>query len=145
MNFESFQEYKQQIVSLSVRYSFQLLLITSVLWGITNPLLRQGSIAVEKSAKKRGFFKQIVAYLLSWRIYGPLILNQLGSVFYLLSLLGSNLKQAVPITNSLTFVISSVSDSFLDEKKKLKRKQVVGIVLVVVGISICAISDELDF
>ena len=47
----------------------------------------------------------------------PFILNQCGSVLYVLTLQNTELSVAVPVANSLSFVFTAISALFLGEQR----------------------------
>lgn len=84
-----------------------------------------------------------------------MVLNQLGSVIYFLTLQSVNLSLAVPVANSLTFVFTALSGWILKEQTPTRREFILqtvyqfqcinnivldtftGIVLILIGTSLC--------
>lgn len=54
----------------------------------------------------------------------PFLLNQCGSVLYFLTLQSTDISLAVPVSNSLTFVFTAMTGSFLGEEKVHKSKYI---------------------
>lgn len=47
----------------------------------------------------------------------PFIINQSGSILYFLTLSKTDISLAIPVTNSLTFMITAMTGSILGEEK----------------------------
>lgn len=52
----------------------------------------------------------------------PFVLNQLGSVLYFVTLQSVDLSLVVPVANSLTFIFTAVTGTFLGEAQPSKSK-----------------------
>lgn len=94
-------------------------LLVAIFWGVTNPFMKRGADGIETVAEE-GRVSQVLHelkyLLLNWKYYVPFLLNQFGSVLYFWTLSTSNLSVVVPLTNSLTFLIASVTGRFLGEE-----------------------------
>lgn len=51
-----------------------------------------------------------------------MVINQLGSVLYFVALQHVDLTLSVPLANSLTFVFTAISGSYLEEKLPSKSE-----------------------
>ncbi|CAG8657117.1 4437_t:CDS:2, partial [Funneliformis mosseae] len=71
-----------------------------------------------------------------WQFMLPLILNISGSLIYYHTLGQSDLSLAVPITNSLTFIFTTLAASLLGEEIGSKKTWI-GIAFVVIGVGLC--------
>lgn len=115
------------------------LCIVSVLWGATNPLIRKGSRGIEdihRSSRIQQFFAEVIFLASNWKYMIPFLLNQCGSVVFYLTLVSADLSIAVPITNSLTMLITTLTGRILGEGK-VNAGTFLGMVLVISGVSIC--------
>ncbi|KAG7260009.1 hypothetical protein CRUP_029457 [Coryphaenoides rupestris] len=88
------------------------LLLVAVLWGCTNPLLKRATEGIE----------------------------HLGSLVYYFTLATTDLSLAVPLTNSLTFLLTVLTGKMLGEEFGGKRA-VGGMLLTMTGLTLCIISS----
>ncbi|XP_033738195.1 transmembrane protein 234-like isoform X2 [Pecten maximus] len=113
--------------------------VVAAMWGGTNPLIKRGSKGVE-NVKEHNRIQQFLSELkflfFNWKYLIPFSINQGGSVVYYLTLATADLSLAVPITNSLTFIFTSISGTLLGEKPP-SFETCVGMALVVCGVSLC--------
>lgn len=120
--------------------------VVALLWGCTNPLMKQGSAGVEtvstsstSSTSTPNLFRRTISELLylvsNWRYTVPFLINQSGSVLYYWALSSTTLSVAVPLTNSLTLVITVLVGKLLGEKSQGSLLYL-GIILVFIGIGI---------
>ena len=111
----------------------------ALVWGITNPLLKRGSVGVEK-IKRIGRLQQLLAELiflsLRWQYVVPFLINQTGSVLYYVTIGQADISLAVPITNSLTFLVTSIAGRMMGEKAPTNSTYI-GVTLVVIGVAFC--------
>ena len=114
----------------------------ALVWGITNPLLKKGSVGVEK-IKRRGKLHQLLSELtflaLRWQYAVPFLINQTGSVLYYVTIGQADISLAVPITNSLTFLVTSIAGRMMGEKTPTTTTYF-GVVLVLIGVACCILS-----
>ncbi len=105
------------MLSLSQMLSF---IFVGALWGCTNPLLKKGSDAgpphIPHPNAFKNFFLEIVHLLSNWRFILPFLLNQLGSVAYVVTLGNSAISMAQPICNSLAVLFNCITARLLGEK-----------------------------
>lgn len=111
-----------------------------LLWGATNPLIKKGSVLVER---QRGTGNASV--LADWRallttpsFLVPQLLNQTGSVLFVWLLGGASISTAVPVANATSLAANAVADVLLGEKFKTVPLAF-GLVLVFCGIMLCTI------
>ncbi|KAL9980817.1 hypothetical protein ACROYT_G009455 [Oculina patagonica] len=117
------------------------LCFVSMLWGSTNPLIRKGSKGIEdihRSGRIRQFLAEIFFLASNWKYLIPFLLNQCGSVVYYLTLASVDLSIAVPITNSLTMIITTLTGKLLGEGN-INAGTFIGMSLVICGVTICVI------
>ena len=121
------------------------LTLVALLWGITNPFIKRGAKGLEnvKSSSKFGqFFKELGFLITQLKYIIPFIINQGGSLLYFLSLSNADISLAVPVTNSLTFVITAITGWFLGEEK-IHRNMYMGMILILIGTVLCC-WDKMD-
>lgn len=141
-------------ISLLFYKSFSYILV-GVLWGCTNPFLKKGSqetqvasgTGSQSSNPKRveeGFVantKRSLRKFLNPSVLFPFILNQSGSLVFYFLLATENISTTVPVCNSLTFIFTGITGWFLGEKFAHPVMFVAGLLMVVSGLSICALSS----
>lgn len=139
------------------------LTVVGMLWGCTNPLLKQGSSGItgeggkvdaggrgpkEKEAgetKKENnnivktALRDVLLLLSRWRYVVPFLVNQLGSVVFFWRLSGSDMSLVSPVANGLAFFFTALTDMLFFNGKVTKRAML-GSVLVVAGVSLCTLS-----
>lgn len=120
------------------------LLLVGVLWGCTNPLLRQGSISTEVETDKtqsEGTRFSLIQQLSKFRyiqVWLPYVLNQMGSLLFYFTLSRNDLSLTVPIANSLALVFSIVTSTcLLHEPVQRPFYTAIGATCVMVGVAIC--------
>ena len=116
------------------------IIIVSTLWGGTNPFIRQASKCLKDVKHKTSgfhFITEISHVFKNWKYSLPFLLNQSGSVFYNILVAKLDLSVAVPVVNSLTFLITILVGILLNEP--ITKMKVFGAVLVVSGVSLCVI------
>lgn len=114
----------------------------ALVWGITNPLLKKGSAGVEKirgHGRLRQLLSEVVFLALRWQYVVPFLINQTGSVLYYVTIGQADISLAVPITNSLTFLVTAITGRMMGEKIPTCTTYT-GIVLVLVGVACCIAS-----
>ena len=114
----------------------------ALVWGITNPLLKKGSVGVEnlkQQGKLRQLLSELVFLALRWQYVVPFLINQSGSVLYYITIGQADISLAVPITNSLTFLVTSIAGRMMGEKAPTNTTYI-GVVLVLVGVAFCIVS-----
>ncbi|XP_037603353.1 transmembrane protein 234 isoform X1 [Sebastes umbrosus] len=122
------------------------LLLVSVLWGCTNPLLKRGTEGIEniQHNNNNNRISQILAEVkflfLNLKYLVPFLLNQSGSLVYYYTLSTTELSLAVPVANSLTFLCTLLTGKLLGEEFGGKQA-VAGMFLTMAGITLCVISS----
>ncbi|XP_041809621.1 transmembrane protein 234 isoform X2 [Chelmon rostratus] len=119
------------------------LLLVSVLWGCTNPLLKRGTEGIEnvtKTSRVSQLLAEVKFLFLNLKYLVPFLLNQSGSLVYYYTLSTTELSLAVPVTNSLTFLCTLLTGKLLGEEFGGKQA-VVGMFLTMAGITLCVISS----
>ncbi|KAK0153381.1 Transmembrane protein 234 [Merluccius polli] len=122
------------------------LLLVAALWGCTNPFLKRGTVGLE-AVRGTSTVSQVLAevrfLLLNLQYLVPFLLNQLGSLVYYFTLASTDLSLAVPVTNSLTFLLTVLTGKCLGEEFGGIRA-VGGMLLTMVGITLCILSSVWD-
>ena len=124
--------------------SYIWILVSAVLWGATDPLLKHfGALALEKEkteneksgVKPRGLLGELKQFFSDWRYCLAYLCNQLGSVAFVVALSQSDLSLAVSATNGLKFAVTFVVGKFvLGEKGGMAARETVGLALVLAGV-----------
>jgi len=117
------------------------LVLTAILWGATNPLIKKGAEGIENvkaSSIYEKFTKEICFLVTNLKYMVPFLVNQSGSLLYVMSLQSADLSLAVPVTNSLTFVFTAIMGWILGEEKP-HRNVYIGILLIVAGTTVCCL------
>ena len=134
--------------------SFQMLNVAAVciLWGCTNPFLRRGSLSNNDATKKdstsistkSAILKWFLSLWTNWQFMLPFVLNQIGSACYAVLLGQIDLTLALPLCNSLAFVLTAITGYFLGEKVKSPWLLCLGTLLVLSGTALCTVSHTWD-
>ena len=98
------------------------LIVTALLWGLTDPLL-----------KRFGQHGEGLTLLANWKYALTFLTNQCGSLTYILAVQGANLSVAVPVANGLKFAFTSLMGRMLGEKE-LSWTKSLGVVLILAGV-----------
>ncbi|XP_033634636.1 transmembrane protein 234-like [Asterias rubens] len=115
------------------------LIVVALLWGSTNPLMRKGGKGIEdvkRESKLAQFFAEVKFLLLNWKYILPFLVNQSGSVLFYITLASAELSVAVPLTNALTFLFTTLMGRILGEDIGGKETYF-GMLLVVAGVTLC--------
>lgn len=116
-------------------------ILVSLLWGATNPFLKRGSAGIEDVKHQNrllGFLLEMKFLVLNWRYMLPFTVNQLGAVLYYTTIGKADITLAVPITNSLTFIFTTLFGKLLGEE--VSRRTIFGVILVTSGVVMCVTS-----
>uniref|UniRef100_A0A3Q4B6H3 Uncharacterized protein n=1 Tax=Mola mola TaxID=94237 RepID=A0A3Q4B6H3_MOLML len=122
------------------------LLLVSVLWGCTNPLLKRGAEGIEhvtKTNRAAQLLAEVKFLFLNLKYLVPFLLNQCGSLVYYYTLSTTDLSLAVPVANSLTFLCTMITGKLLGEEFGGKQA-VMGMFLTMAGITLCVMSSIND-
>eukprot|EP01134_Creolimax_fragrantissima_P001356 CFRG1356T1 len=117
------------------------LLLVSLCWGLTNPLLKDGCKGLSSVKVNGPWWKRMIVeakYIFGRKEYWiPFVINQSGAVLFFYTLSHVDLSLAVPITNSLTFVWTSLVESLIFGGKHPDSRTAVGTALVLSGVFCC--------
>jgi len=118
-------------------------IIVGALWGCSNPLMGVGSRGISELPKKSNHFLQFLSemkFLLTrWQFILPWLINLSGSILFYFSLSRAEISLVVPLTNSLTFVFTAWTSYLLGEQKP-NAEIYFGVLLILIGISLCITS-----
>ena len=115
-------------------------LIVGALWGITNPLIKNGT---KNDTKNNNSLLETLLNLISNpRAFIPMMINQLGSVMFYYLLSTEDLSSSVIICNSLTFCFTGITAWYLGEVVNSPIKLIIGIIFVMFGIALCMYSKS---
>ncbi|XP_071438614.1 transmembrane protein 234 homolog [Hetaerina americana] len=117
------------------------LVFVAFLWGATNPLIKKGSVGVERVNQGSAvlqFMHEIKFLVLNWKYVIPFLINQGGSVLYFSTLKYTDISLAVPLTNALTFLFTWIVGRILGEEPVDKRT-ILGMVFIMLGIGLCCL------
>jgi hypothetical protein len=115
-------------------------LIVGSLWGITNPLIKNGS--KNDTQKTNSLLETLINLISTPRQFIPMIINQLGSVMFYYLLSTEDLSTSVIICNSLTFCFTGITAWYLGEVIHSPIKLIIGIIFVMFGIALCMYSKN---
>ncbi|KJE91734.1 hypothetical protein CAOG_02829 [Capsaspora owczarzaki ATCC 30864] len=140
--------------------------IVALCWGATNPFMaarsaadrptghphlsRADAAAVAAAAAavarpavrlslSRWLAEQFTNAVLRWRFIIPFAINQAGSLIYFVTLGSADISMAVPITNSLTLLFTSIAGRLLGEPVRMKET-IVGGAFITIGVALCVTS-----
>jgi len=128
--------------------SLMPIFVVSVIWGITNPLMKVGaSKTLRRSGKDtasqpRNFVARTLkdlfdlfcgaAYLL------PFLINQCGSMLFYFCLISrtedSKLSVLVPVVNAMTFVFTAIFANIFNSEEIFTLRKISGLILIVSGV-----------
>ncbi|XP_034825878.1 transmembrane protein 234 homolog isoform X1 [Maniola hyperantus] len=117
-----------------------LLVLTGMLWGCTNPFIRQGTRGLRKVKADTKFGQACaeVTFLLgNWKYVLPWMVNQVGSLVYLVAVQRVPLSLAVPAANSLAFAFTALTGAAVGCEQPLDSGSILGIVFIGVGTALC--------
>ncbi|KAL1918364.1 uncharacterized protein VTP21DRAFT_3024 [Calcarisporiella thermophila] len=112
-------------------------ILVALCWGFTNPFIKRGSDGLERVRQEGGGILTEWSFLLRrWQYVLPLLINLSGSFVYYYTLGKADLSLAVPISNSLTFIFTTLGGILLGENIG-GRNTWIGMSLVVAGVALC--------
>ena len=118
-----------------------MFVVVALIWGGTNPLMRKGSAGIEDikcGNSVSQFFAELKFMLTTWTYIVPFLLNQSGSLLYYLTLSTADMSLAVPVTNSLTMIFTTLTGKICGENIG-NRQTYIGMALVAFGVVLCVI------
>jgi hypothetical protein len=124
-------------------------LAVCLLWGCTNPFLRRGSMddatktttTTTTTTTSTTTCHWFLSLWSKWQFILPFVLNQAGSAFYAVLLGQIDLTLALPLCNSLAFVVTAIVGSLLGEKVESPGLLFLGATFVLSGVYVCVQSQ----
>ncbi|KAG4103360.1 UPF0546 membrane protein C1orf91 [Neocallimastix lanati (nom. inval.)] len=118
-------------------------ILVALCWGFTNPFIKLGTKGIEEVEQQytgwKRTYKRTIWLLTRWQYIVPLALNLSGSLVFYYTLGKSDISLAVPISNSLTFVFTTIAGKFLGEPFG-GAKSYFALGLVMAGVTLCVLS-----
>ncbi|GBF88456.1 hypothetical protein Rsub_01169 [Raphidocelis subcapitata] len=117
--------------------------LVGLIWGVTNPLIKRGSIAVERrraegGPARAGWLGEAAALLQTPSFLIPHAINQCASALFVLLLgAGARLGVVVPLANGLSLAANAAADAALGEAFRA-RLLLPGLALVAAGLALCS-------
>ncbi|XP_014235390.1 transmembrane protein 234 homolog [Trichogramma pretiosum] len=115
------------------------LVTVALFWGVTNPFMKKGAKGIDSiksSSPVDQFFKDVYFLVTTVKYMVPFVVNQIGSLLYVFLLQQTDLSLTVVVVNSLTFLFTAVTGSFLGEAK-VHRNTYLGAALILTGTTLC--------
>lgn len=116
------------------------LFLVAILWGVTNPLMKAGSKGVENAklgSRYWGWLAELLFLVRQWQYVASFLLNQSGSVLFYWTVSRSDVSLVVPVTNSLTLVVTTVAGRVLLKEGALPWRSYAGMALTLTGVTLC--------
>jgi hypothetical protein len=85
-------------------------LLVGFIWGSTNPFIRRGSLAIEQAQKQQqlqGHSKRWATWISPYIIV-PWVINQLGSLLFVVLLGQADISMAVPVANAISIAANAL-------------------------------------
>ena len=120
--------------------------VVSLFWGCTNPLIKKANSNVGTNESNADYnviiklcldFKNLIT---NWKRFYPILINKIGSIIYYITLSNADLSLAIPVSNSLTFVFTTLTGYYLGEKLRGGIKLWLGTVFILTGVTLCVVS-----
>uniref|UniRef100_A0A6B2LRI6 Uncharacterized protein n=1 Tax=Arcella intermedia TaxID=1963864 RepID=A0A6B2LRI6_9EUKA len=107
--------------------------------------MKIGTRGLGQLKKTNSFFWDLLQeyyYMLTSPIYlTALLVNISGSVLFYYALSNQQISQIVTITNSLTYLVTTVTSKLLGEQG-INKYTYIGMCFVILGVSICVVSKD---
>lgn len=118
--------------SPGVMWALTAAFLVGLIWGVTNPFIKIGSVCVaSRQQQGPGLRTWLTASLVV-----PWLLNQAGSLLFVVLLASSDISKAVPIANAVSVAANAVTDLCLGERYSLQYL-IPGCLLVASGVMLC--------
>lgn len=115
-----------------------LMLITAMLWGITNPFLKHYSKGIET----KGSTWEDIKFLFSRKKYLFVqICNLFGSICFFYGLREVDVSVGSIVANSLAFVITVLVSTLILKEKLISPQAGLGCFFVILGTAFCTLSS----
>ena len=109
------------------------LVVTAMLWGCSDPLLKRFGESCGNNERTYGF----LSLLANWKYLAAFLTNQLGGVIYMYALAEaeSSLNVVIPVTNGLKFAFTLLTGRVLGEKQ-LDTRRTLGVLCILAGVTL---------
>ncbi|CCW65081.1 unnamed protein product [Phytomonas sp. EM1] len=112
------------------------LFLAALIWGVTNPFLKRYSAGM----KQGGTLKEDLNHLVRRPGYLCVqLINLSGSLVFFYALREVEVSIGSVVANSLTFVITLLTSSFILCEGALRIQTVIGCSLVLIGTALCTV------
>ena len=119
------------------------LVLVSLLWGCTNPFMREGSKPndTDNSSRKdnQNYIMKLINFVKNWKFLIPFLLNQSGSILYMKSLGDYPISITVPVSTALTSFFTAITAFFLGERM-LNKQSILALFLIIIGTILCQLN-----
>ena len=117
------------------------LFLVSLLWGCTNPFMREGSKSNinESNIQNQNYFIKLINFMKNWKFSLPFLLNQSGSILYMISLGDYPFSVTVPVSTALTSFFTAITAYFLGEGM-LDIRTIIALILIIIGTILCQLN-----
>jgi uncharacterized membrane protein len=118
--------------------------VVGMLWGCTNPFIKRAQASVQMAEKSKdntgtksslAFVKTVVSNPI---LMAPFLINQCGSFVFYLLLASGDVSITSPACNALAVVFTALTGWYLGEKYSSPMKLAAGVILVYIGVLLCA-------
>lgn len=96
------------------------LLLVGTIWGITNVLMKRGSLGINELPAKPGVFASLlqeIIFLVTSPLYVASFLgNMMGSVLFYYTLSHADVSLVAPTANALTFIATTAAGRVLEKE-----------------------------
>eukprot|EP01128_Nolandella_sp_AFSM9_P008062 TRINITY_DN4631_c0_g1_i1.p1 TRINITY_DN4631_c0_g1~~TRINITY_DN4631_c0_g1_i1.p1 ORF type:complete len:144 (+),score=32.75 TRINITY_DN4631_c0_g1_i1:32-433(+) len=127
-------------MSSSALHDSLSLIAVGFLWGVSNPFMKRGSQGVTELPKSSWTIINLIReyiFLFTSPLYLiSFLVNMCGSVLFYKALGDSDLSMIVVMSNSLTFLFTTITSKFLGEEGT-DIYTYVGMASVLLGVAIC--------
>lgn len=118
------------------------ILLAAILWGATNPFIKKYTQGFSSAEKEPGVMGEVMFLLRRPKYLVAQGLNIAGSVAFFMALRTADVSVAAVTTNALAFVFTVLVSVLVLKEGSIKPRTWVGLILVMVGTSICIFAKE---
>eukprot|EP01084_Bolivina_argentea_P266724 452531_1 len=115
------------------------LLIVSILWGCTNPFMREASKTNCNQSNNQNTMTKLINFVKNWKFLIPFLLNQCGSILYMKSLADYPISLTVPVSTALTAFFTAITAYFLGERH-FNTQYLTALILIIIGTIFCQLN-----
>ena len=119
------------------------LVLVSLLWGVTNPFMREGSKDTdhdeENDNNNSNYLIKLIHFVKNWKFLVPFLLNQSGSILYMKALSDYPISITVPVSTALTSCFTAITAYCLGERI-INKQSLFALVLIIIGTVLCQLN-----